>query len=449
MTKILFFSMPGCGHCESSEKALAKEISEGKIIKKNASDAKGKFRGFPAFTCNGKSHMGGVPSYKTLLEKLGIDDDKISSKQKAAITMYIEDWCGFCTKAKLILEKEISSGLINVKQASEAENDGVNTSGVPHFKSSNGNETAGCPENAAKLLESLDMTTENYNECNAFLESGGNEYNCNYGNNDCDENSQTCCDRLKKCGLVAHMEQDDDSEHFFNNCKNICKNGPPPDITPDNTHKTDCEIHSPDYCGDDGKFKKCEDDECCERTSIYGCASGCLYNSSSGMCFFDGGDDGGKCDKFPGCMNKGSLRLDNGGECVCGTGGTKFDKLSTCCASTSTSSGDLCDQYQCTRGGGSSDDNGGGSDDNGGGSDDNNGGSSSDSGANYGDGVGEIHSIQKLSDGEIHSIQKLSDGDVPPQKSFLEKYMLLIFLLILILIGVFAVLMLNRNHRGE
>ena len=73
---ITFYSMDGCGHCKSTQKALAKEIASGKVTLKDASEAKpGLFQGFPAFECNGKTHLGAVPSYAVLVEKLGMSEN--------------------------------------------------------------------------------------------------------------------------------------------------------------------------------------------------------------------------------------------------------------------------------------------------------------------------------------------------------------------------------------
>ena len=70
---IIFFSMGNrCGFCVKAEQLLKNEIDNGKIIKKSASEANGKFSGFPAFenTTNGKTHMGCPSSVQDLYNKL-------------------------------------------------------------------------------------------------------------------------------------------------------------------------------------------------------------------------------------------------------------------------------------------------------------------------------------------------------------------------------------------
>jgi len=214
MNVIIFYSMGArCGHCVAAENALKEQIDSGKIIKKDASEANGKFQGFPAFECDGKTHMGGVPSYETLLEKLGLVSDTPSSNQEAAIVIYIEDWCGYCTKAKKILEDEIASGLILVKQAKLAVGDGVTTNGVPHFISLiTGEETAGCPQDAPSLLEKLGMTTE------GFMKG---EYNCQYGG---DTSTCTdCCETTKNAKVAAAAKTGENlSMHWHDACITKC-----------------------------------------------------------------------------------------------------------------------------------------------------------------------------------------------------------------------------------
>lgn len=64
--KVYFFSMgSGCGHCVNTEKLLAKEISNGEVIKKHYSEAS-EARGFPYFTSidNPSKTVTGAPSSK-------------------------------------------------------------------------------------------------------------------------------------------------------------------------------------------------------------------------------------------------------------------------------------------------------------------------------------------------------------------------------------------------
>ena len=81
---ITFYSMNGCGHCLKAKKALAKEIASGKVTLKDASEASGKFLGYPAFECNGKTHLGAVQSYAALLEKLGMSENYIHPQAQRA-----------------------------------------------------------------------------------------------------------------------------------------------------------------------------------------------------------------------------------------------------------------------------------------------------------------------------------------------------------------------------
>jgi hypothetical protein len=71
---IVFYSMGSrCGFCVKAESLLEPQIKSGKIVKKPASEANGKFNGFPAFVSEktGKTHMGLPKSYDQLAKKLG------------------------------------------------------------------------------------------------------------------------------------------------------------------------------------------------------------------------------------------------------------------------------------------------------------------------------------------------------------------------------------------
>ena len=73
-TLIIFYHMAGCGFCSKAMQAYKPEIDEGVIEVKDASEAGGKFSGFPAFEAveTGKTHTGFVPDVEALFEKLGI-----------------------------------------------------------------------------------------------------------------------------------------------------------------------------------------------------------------------------------------------------------------------------------------------------------------------------------------------------------------------------------------
>lgn len=74
--KAVFYSMDGCPHCVSSEKALAAEIKSGEVVKKDASEASRdgvEAKGFPTFVSkvNNKTIAGAVKSMAQLNQKLG------------------------------------------------------------------------------------------------------------------------------------------------------------------------------------------------------------------------------------------------------------------------------------------------------------------------------------------------------------------------------------------
>ena len=81
---ITFYSMKGCGFCVKSEKMFASELASGEIVKKDSSEANGKFRGFPTFVNNenGLSHSGLPPSKSELYKKLGFEKENYSSSPK-------------------------------------------------------------------------------------------------------------------------------------------------------------------------------------------------------------------------------------------------------------------------------------------------------------------------------------------------------------------------------
>ena len=71
---IIFYSMGArCGYCKKAEALLKPQIQNGDIVKKSASEAGGKFTGFPAFhsTKTQKTSMGCPKSYEDLAQKLG------------------------------------------------------------------------------------------------------------------------------------------------------------------------------------------------------------------------------------------------------------------------------------------------------------------------------------------------------------------------------------------
>jgi len=76
---ITFYSMGNnCGFCVKAEKLLKQQISEGTIIVKPASEANGKFSGFPSFESSqsGKTHSGCPKSYEDLKQLLDHTENK-------------------------------------------------------------------------------------------------------------------------------------------------------------------------------------------------------------------------------------------------------------------------------------------------------------------------------------------------------------------------------------
>jgi len=62
-----------CGFCVKAESLLKSQLASGQVVKKSASEAGGKFNGFPAFESieTGKTHTGLPQSYEQLAKKLG------------------------------------------------------------------------------------------------------------------------------------------------------------------------------------------------------------------------------------------------------------------------------------------------------------------------------------------------------------------------------------------
>ena len=80
---IVFYSMGSrCGYCVKAETLLKPQIQSGEIVKKPASEAGGKFNGFPAFESKktGKTSMGCPNSYEHLAKKLGHTEGYSSGK---------------------------------------------------------------------------------------------------------------------------------------------------------------------------------------------------------------------------------------------------------------------------------------------------------------------------------------------------------------------------------
>ena len=152
--EIIFYSMPGCGYCVKAEQLLKKQIQDGTVIKKSASEANGQFNGFPAFvsTKTGKSHTGLPPSYNHLTKKLGHHDhhEKYSHPE---IIFYSMPGCGYCVKAEQLLKKQIQDGTVIKKSASETNGQ---FNGFPAFVSTKtGKSHTGLPQSYEHLAAKI------------------------------------------------------------------------------------------------------------------------------------------------------------------------------------------------------------------------------------------------------------------------------------------------------
>lgn len=90
MSQVVFYSMGSrCGFCVMAEKMLNSEIASGEIVVVEASQANGKFQGFPSFENkkNGKTHTGLPKSKEELYQKLGVSQTR-------------ENYCSTCGKVQ-------------------------------------------------------------------------------------------------------------------------------------------------------------------------------------------------------------------------------------------------------------------------------------------------------------------------------------------------------------
>jgi glutaredoxin len=78
---IIFYSMPGCGHCIEAKSKLGAEIKSGKIIEKDYLNAPNEVRGFPYFTNGEKSIVGFPRSKENLFTQLGYSGREIKKKK--------------------------------------------------------------------------------------------------------------------------------------------------------------------------------------------------------------------------------------------------------------------------------------------------------------------------------------------------------------------------------
>ena len=81
---IIFYSMPGCGHCIEAKSKLSNELESGNIIEKDYLNAPNGVRGFPYFTNGEKSIVGFPGSKENLFMQLGYSGGGIKSKKKVS-----------------------------------------------------------------------------------------------------------------------------------------------------------------------------------------------------------------------------------------------------------------------------------------------------------------------------------------------------------------------------
>jgi len=74
------------------------------------------------------------------------------------ITLFVMQGCGYCHKAQDMLKDLILSGMIKVKDISEAPG---HVNAAPFFKAHNGKEHMGLPQSPNELLEVLEISKEN------------------------------------------------------------------------------------------------------------------------------------------------------------------------------------------------------------------------------------------------------------------------------------------------
>lgn len=78
---IIFYSMPGCGHCVEARGKLGAELKSGKIIEKDYLSAPNGVMGFPFFTNGEKSIVGFPGSKEKLFMQLGYSGGGIKKKK--------------------------------------------------------------------------------------------------------------------------------------------------------------------------------------------------------------------------------------------------------------------------------------------------------------------------------------------------------------------------------
>ena len=95
---IIFYSMPGCGHCINAMSELKKEIENNTIIMKHSSTAPNGVMGFPYFTNGNKSITGYPGSKQKLFEVLGYVGGRLKNQKKIISNEKLNNWQKFLKK---------------------------------------------------------------------------------------------------------------------------------------------------------------------------------------------------------------------------------------------------------------------------------------------------------------------------------------------------------------
>jgi glutaredoxin len=158
MSSVIYFaSIDSCPHCVRAKNELEDLISLGKVL--IVSPEKGKQlgmneNGYPQFKFGNKTTVG-FKNKEHLMKMLNVNHNDKNSK----IIFFNMEGCGFCKKAKDMLNSHIQNGDIVLKPHTEADS---HCSGFPCFENSNtGKKHLGLPSSYEELLTNLDIV-ENY-----------------------------------------------------------------------------------------------------------------------------------------------------------------------------------------------------------------------------------------------------------------------------------------------
>ena len=160
MSSVIYFaSMDSCPHCVRAKNELQDLISSGKVL--IVSPEQGQKlgmneNGYPQFKFGNKTTVG-FKNKEHLMKMLNVNDN---DNHNSKIIFFNMEGCGFCKKAKDMLNSHIQNGDIVLKPHTEADSD---CSGFPCFKNPNtGKKHLGLPSSYEELLTKLDIV-ENYN----------------------------------------------------------------------------------------------------------------------------------------------------------------------------------------------------------------------------------------------------------------------------------------------